>query len=152
MPGCFSFKDRLSCSYLINLCTYSQLKATPECNFFDNNEFSSFLYPTDTNFSLSPGNFNKDTVLEFKLISFLPTGNYVGEKPLRLTDLFICGLPNNNSLSIRVGNNIEISCFFNFDHLVKKLSTFTYKNYVYELLIKGSDDVYYQVPIYINEG
>lgn len=137
LPGCYAFNDVLSCSYLVNLCTYSQLESTPECDFFELANFSSFLYPAGPDFYMSPGTFTRESILSFKLISYLPTGNYVGEKLLQLPDLFRCGLPVNNSVALQVGDNILVSCSFNFDYLVKKISTHTYRNYVYELFIEG---------------
>ena len=82
----------------------------------------------------------------------MPTGNYVKEKSLRLPDIMRCGVPSNSSIAIQVGNNIQVSCSFNFLYLVQRMTTHTYQNYLYELFIEGQNGEYFQVPVYINSG
>ena len=72
--------------------------------------------PDPSLFTYTAGTFSKTTTLNFKLISFLPTGNYVGEKVFELTDVLKCGLPS-TKVELNVGNNIETVCTFNFDYL-----------------------------------
>lgn len=62
---------------------------------------------------------------------YLPTGNLAKEKIMKLTDLMRCGLPTDNSVSIKIGNNIQVGCTFDFDNLAAKLKTKTYQNYFY---------------------
>jgi hypothetical protein len=44
--------------------------------------------------------------MKMKILYYLPTGNFVKEKDLKLTDIFRCGLPSNNSVAINIGDNI----------------------------------------------
>jgi hypothetical protein len=85
-----------------------------------------------------------------KLIYFLPEGNYIKEKSLKLGEILRCGLPQNTDLPIQIGNNIQISCNFNFNNLVAQMGSQTYKSYVYQLLIQGQNGAYYEVSTYIN--
>ena len=96
------------------------------------------------------GTFSEETNLNFKLVSFLATGNYVGEKKMRLTDLVTCGMPSFNSGDLKIGNNIDFSCSYNFNYLLEMAAGHTYKEYVYELFIQGANEDYYQVAIYLD--
>lgn len=61
-----------------------------------------------------------------RLLYYSPTGNLIKEKEMRLPDLLRCGMPSDNSLTIKLGNNIQVSCSFNFDYLVQQSLTSTY--------------------------
>jgi|JI7StandDraft_1071085.scaffolds.fasta_scaffold994635_1 hypothetical protein len=50
---------------------------------------------------------------------------------MKLTDIFRCGLPSNNSAAINIGDNIEVSCTFNFNYLVEQSQANQYRNYLY---------------------
>lgn len=55
---------------------------------------------------MSPGKFQKHEEMKMRISYYLPTGNFVKEKDLKLTDIFRCGLPSNNSVAINIGDNI----------------------------------------------
>ena len=40
-------------------------------------------------------------------------------------------MPSDNSITIKLGNNIQVSCSFDFDYLAQLLQTNTYQSYVY---------------------
>lgn len=56
-----------------------------------------------------------------------------------------CGMPTDNSASIKIGNNIQVTCSFDFDNLIAKVGTKTYQNFLYELYLQGADQKYYPV-------
>jgi hypothetical protein len=87
-----------------------------------------------------------------KLIYFLPEGNYVKEKDLQLSDIMRCGLPSNTDIALLIGNNLQVTCDFNFNNLVAQMSGTNYKTYVYQLLIQGQNGAYYEVNTYINSN
>ena len=62
-----------------------------------------------------------------------------------------CGLPS-TAVTLNIGNNIETTCTFNFDYVAQKISTNTYKNYVYELLLADDSGSFFQVPVYFIGG
>jgi hypothetical protein len=70
-----------------------------------------------------------------KLISYLPEGNYVREKDFQLADIMRCGLPTKTDMTIGMGNNIHVSCSFNFNNVVAQMSANSYKSYLYQLFI-----------------
>lgn len=153
IPSCYHYKDLLSCSHLVNLCTYSLADSTTaECKFFSKaTEAKPYLYDESTDSYYMPaGTFNKESTLNFKLITYLPTGNYVGEKVMRLPDVLRCGMPSYNSASLKVGNNIEFTCDFNFNYLLESASSYTHQSYVYELFLQGASNQYYQVAVYLD--
>lgn len=61
-----------------------------------------------------------------------------------------CGLPSNADIAVMIGSNIEISCQFNFNHLVAQMAGKAYKSYVYQLFIQGQNSNYYEVNAYLN--
>lgn len=50
---------------------------------------------------------------------------------MRLTDLVTCGMPSFNSGDLKVGNNIDFSCSYNFNYLLEMAAGHTYEEYVY---------------------
>lgn len=149
VPGCSTFKDYLSCSYLVNLCVYSLVDMnTPECKFFTGDS-TSFLYSNTTSasaFSLAAG---KQSTLNLTLLTYLSTGNFLQESMFTVNDIMRCGTPSLISLQMAVGNNIKTTCSFNFDNLVNWTTTKTYKNLVYQLFAQGNDGQYYEVQAYL---
>ena len=83
---------------------------------------------------------------------YLPTGNLVKEKIMKLPDIFRCGVPYNSSASIQLGNNIEVTCSFDFDYLAEKIGTNTYRNYLYEMFLMTSNNDFYPVTVYIGKS
>lgn len=76
IPGCVTYSDYLSCSYISNLCAFSLgSMSTPECQFFTTNSLTASLYPNSSAFSLT---FSKQVSISLKIVSYLPTGNYLG--------------------------------------------------------------------------
>lgn len=51
-----------------------------------------------------------------------------------------------------MGNNVEITCTYDFDHLASQIGLSSYNNYLYELFLKGDNDEFFQIPIYYNGG
>lgn len=68
---------------------------------------------------------------------------------MKLPDLLRCGMPSDNSISIKLGNNIQVSCTFDFDNLAASLQTNTYESYVYEAFVAGEDGKYFPIAVYI---
>jgi hypothetical protein len=109
VPGCFYFKSPLSCSQLVNLCIYSLLSSSPECDFFTKAAMTSYIYSESTNvYNMAAS--SKDTEIKMKLISFTPEGNYAKEKDFRLADVMRCGLPSNADITVTIGSNIQVTC------------------------------------------
>ena len=76
IPGCATYSDYLSCSYISNLCAFSLgSMSTPECQFFTSNSLTASLYPNTSAFALT---FSKQASVSLKIVSYLPTGNYLG--------------------------------------------------------------------------
>lgn len=46
-------------------------------------------------------------------------------------------------LSILIGNNININCQYNFNHLLKQIIGQNYRNYLYQLFLLGDNNYYY---------
>ena len=42
---------------------------------------------------------------------------------MKLPDILRCGMPSDNSITIKLGNNIQVSCSFDFDYLAQLLQT-----------------------------
>ena len=104
IPGCTVYNDYLSCSQIINLCTYSEASATaPECLFFSTYSLNSYLYADASAFSLTP---TQGATINFYLVSYSSTGNYIGRKSLVLSDLMRCGTPSNAELGVIFGTTI----------------------------------------------
>lgn len=81
----------------------------PECSFFT--ILNSYQYYLKTNqnsdrYYISPGKFSKNQELKFKLLYYLPTGNFVKEDTMNLPDILRCGMPNDNSITIKLGSNV----------------------------------------------
>lgn len=94
IPACATYSDYLSCSQIINLCTYSQASSSsPECQFFSTYSFTSMLYADSSSFSLTA---TQSATLPIKLVSFASTGNYLREKTLYLGDLMRCRTPSDS--------------------------------------------------------
>ena len=99
---------------------------------------------------MPPGTFSKTSILNLKLISYLPTGNYVGEKTMSMTDVARCGMPSDNSIDLKIGNNIDFTCSYNFNYLLEMAAADTYTDYLYELLLQGADNKFYPVAVYLD--
>lgn len=81
--------------------------------------------------------------MKMKLIYYLPEGNYVREKDMKISDIIRCGLPSDADTGILIGSNIEISCNFNFNNLLAQLSGTNYQSYMYQLLVMGDNGQYF---------
>jgi hypothetical protein len=53
-----------------------------------------------------------------KIVSFLPTGNYLGEKTFLLNDLRKCGTPSDTTAQITIEVNIRVACNFHVNSLI----------------------------------
>lgn len=147
IPACATNSDYLSCSQIINLCTYSQGDTSaPECQFFNTYSLTSILYGDSLSFSLTAA---QSTKLSLKVVSFAATGNYLGEKTFVLGDIMRCGTPSDAELGITFGTNIQASCSFDFNNLINQINSKRYQPKLYQLLIQGDDQNYYDVPIYM---
>jgi hypothetical protein len=82
-----------------------------------------------------------------KLVSFLPTGNYVGEKTFALPDLMKCGTPMDAGAQVTIGTNIRVECTYNVNSLIAMMSAKQWKGRVYQLLVQGGDGKYYDVGV-----
>ena len=144
IPGCSVFSDPLSCSMILNLCTYSfHSAAAPECAFFSTYALTSLLYADAAGFSLTP----TAAPLSLKLVSFSATGNYLGEKSLLLGDIFRCGTPSDSEVGVVFGTNVELACSYNFNHLVASIASKQHQNKLYQLLVQGDSGLFYEVPV-----
>jgi hypothetical protein len=76
------------------------------------------LYANNSGFSLS---FNPKSTIQMKLVSFLPTGNYLSEQDFVLSDLMRCGTPYDATAAIVIGTNIQKTCSFDTSYLMLKL-------------------------------
>lgn len=145
MPGCATYNDYLSCSYLSNLCALSQGNmATPECLFFSTNSLTTFLYANSSAFSLT---FTKQKAIAMKIVSYLPTGNYIGEKTVVLNDLMRCGTPTDTTVQVMSGTNIRVTCNYNVNSLIAMMGGRQWKGKMYQLLVQGDDGNYYDVAV-----
>jgi hypothetical protein len=97
-------------------------------------------------FSLTP---TKATTLSLRLVSFSATGNYLGEKSLVIGDLMRCGTPSNLEVGVAFGTNMEVSCSFDFNHLVTQMNSLQYQGKVYQLLVQDDTLAYFDVPVYM---
>lgn len=102
--------------------------ASPECQFFVSNSLTDSLYAKSTGFALT---FSKTSTLTMKLVSFLPTGNYVGEKTFVLPDLMKCGTPGDAGAQVTIGTNIKVECTYNVNSLIAMMSGKQWKGRVY---------------------
>ena len=84
-----------------------------------------------------------------KLVSYLPTGNYLGERTLLIGDLMRCGTPDNVEVPFTMGSNFDVTCNYNFNNLILLLEGQQEKGRLYQMLIKGGDGSYYDVPVYM---
>lgn len=82
-----------------------------------------------------------------KLVSFLPTGNYLGEKTFTLNDLMKCGTPIDSNAQITIGTNIRVTCTYNVNSLIAMMSGRQWKGRVYQLLVQGDGGTYYDVGV-----
>lgn len=82
-----------------------------------------------------------------KLVSYLPTGNYVGEKTFALPDLMKCGTPVDAWAQVSIGTNIQVTCTYNVNSLVALMGGKQWKGRVYQLLVQGGDSNYYDVGV-----
>lgn len=82
-----------------------------------------------------------------KLVSFLPTGNYLGEKTFTLNDLMKCGTPIDSNAQITMGTNIRVTCTYNVNSLIAMMSGRQWKGRVYQLLVQGDGGTYYDVGV-----
>lgn len=136
---------------------YGDASAEAECKFFEALPAYQYYHYLNTNdaanqFYISPGKFTKNQEIKFKLLVYLPTGNLVTEKDMKLPDLLRCGMPANNSITVQLGNNIQTSCTFNFDYLAEQIQTNTYKNYLYEMFAYGENGAYFPVSVFIGSS
>lgn len=58
-----------------------------------------------------------------KLISYLPTGNYLGERNLYLGDIMRCGTVQNVEIPFTMGSNFDVECNYNFNNLLRLLQS-----------------------------
>jgi hypothetical protein len=82
-----------------------------------------------------------------KLISYLPTGNYLGEKSLQLGDIMRCGTPPSTDIAFILGSNFQTTCTYDFNNLITLMQSKNYKSKVYQILIQGDGGTYYDVPV-----
>ncbi len=80
---------------------------------------------------------NKSTEIKMKLLFYLPEGNYINEKDLKLSDIMRCGLPTNADTILSIGSNIDVNCQFNFNNLLAQMAGQNYQTYTYQLLLMG---------------
>lgn len=107
------------------------------------------LYADSSSFSLTP---TQSATLPIKLVSFTSTGNYLGEKSLYLGDLMRCRTPTNSELGVVFGTNIKATCEFDFNNLIIQMNSKQYQGKLYQMLIKGDDNNYYDVPVYMPDS
>ena len=48
-----------------------------------------------------------------------------------------------------MGSNYEVNCDYNFNNLIRLLNSKQQKGRVYQILVKGGDGNYYDVPVYM---
>jgi hypothetical protein len=82
-----------------------------------------------------------------KIVSFLPTGNYLGEKTFLLNDLMKCGTPSDTTAQITIGVNIRVACNYNVNSLIAMTGGYQWQGKTYQLLVKGDDGNYYDVAV-----
>ena len=104
------------------------------------------LYANSSGFSLS---FNPTSSIKMKLVSFLPTGNYLNEQEFVLSDLMRCGTPYDATAAIVIGANIQKTCSFDTSYLMMRLTGKKWKGKTHQLLIRGDDGFYYDVAVYM---
>jgi hypothetical protein len=75
-----------------------------------------------------------------KLIYYLPEGNYLKEKDLKLSDIMRCGLPSNSNIGLTMGSNIDVSCDYNFNNLLGQIAGKNYQAYIYQILLLGENN------------
>lgn len=120
---------------------------TPECQFFSTYSLTSFLNTDSLAFSLTTA---KSSPIVLKLVSFSATGNYIGEKALVLGDIMRCGTPSDSELGVVFGTNIQASCSFDFNNFITQINRKQYQGKLYQLLVQGDDQNYYDVPVYMS--
>lgn len=82
-----------------------------------------------------------------KIVSFLPTGNYLGEKSFVLNDLMKCGTPTDAGAQVQIGVNIRVTCSYNVNSLIAMMGGRQWKGKVYQLLVQSDDGNYYDVGV-----
>ena len=60
-----------------------------------------------------------------------------------------CGTPSNLEVPFTIGSNYDVTCNYNFNNLIRLLDSKQEKGRVYQLLVKGGDGSYYDVPVYM---
>ena len=78
-----------------------------------------------------------------KLVYYLPEGNYVKEKDLKLSDIMRCGLPSDSDTVLSIGSNIDVTCDFNFNNLLAQRAGKNYQTYLYQLFLMGDNNKYF---------
>jgi len=116
------------------------LTTAPECIFFTTYSLTSYLNADSSGFSLTP---SQGSTINFNLISFSATGNYLGKKSLVLTDLMRCGAPYNADLGVIFGTTIDASCSFDFNNLITQMNSKQWQGKAYQLLVQGDNGSYY---------
>ena len=61
-----------------------------------------------------------------------------------------CGSPSNSEVGITFGTNIDVTCDFNFNHLINQMNSKKYQGKLYQLLVLGDTGIYYDVPVYMS--
>lgn len=117
---------------------------TPECQFFSSNNLNSYLNANSSAFTLT---FTKKSLLSVKIVSYLTTGNYLGERTFLLSTLMKCATPTDTETQIEIGTNIRVSCTYNVNNLIAQIGGKQWRGKTYQLLVKSDDGNYYDVGV-----
>lgn len=102
------------------------------------------LYANSSGFSLT---YTKQGSISMKIVSYLPTGNYLEENNFILSSLMKCGSPSETGVSISSGSNIRVTCTYNVNSLLAMTGGKQWQGKLYQILIKGDDNNYYDVAV-----
>ncbi len=118
--------------------------STPECSFFAANNKANYLNANSSAFTLT---FTKKSTLTMKIVSYLATGNYLGERTFLLSSLMKCGTPSDTTAQVEIGTNIRVTCTYNVNHLIAMMGGKQWRGKTYQLLVKSDDGNYYDVGV-----